>query len=59
MPDSDPQIPASEPSAASGHAPDNPAWNKDIKAYYNAVASEPIPEEFAALLAKMAKAIRK
>ncbi len=48
--------PAQQPPGAPG---DKPAWNKDIKAYYDAVASEPIPEEFQNLMATLAKAIRK
>ncbi len=32
---------------------------KDIKAYYDAIASEPIPEEMRKLMAALAKAIRK
>lgn len=47
--------------AASGekdHAglPD-PVWNADIRAYYDAVVEEPVPQEFVDLLAEIAKDI--
>lgn len=34
----------------------DPAWNDDIRAYYNAVVQEPLPQEFPALLAQIARA---
>ena len=59
MPDSHRPFPAKQSRAASGVSPDRPDWNRDIKAYYDAIASEPIPEEFEKLMTILAKAIRK
>lgn len=39
-----------------GALPD-PEWNKDIRAYYDAVVEEPVPQEFVDLLAEIAKDI--
>lgn len=36
-----------------------PAWSQDIKNYYDKVASEPIPDSFASLMANLAQTIRK
>lgn len=36
-----------------------PAWSQDIKNYYDKVASEPIPDSFASLMANLAQSIRK
>jgi hypothetical protein len=36
-----------------------PEWNKDIKAYYDSIAAEPIPDEIQQLMATLAKAVRK
>ena len=36
-----------------------PAWNKAIKAHYDAAAAEPIPADFMKLIAGLAKTIRK
>lgn len=43
------------PNGSDGKRAD---WNRDIKAYYDAVASEPIPDEIERLMATLAKAIR-
>jgi hypothetical protein len=51
--------PSVPPADMSGGRIAKPAWNKDIKAYYDAIASEPIPDEIQALMATLAKAIRK
>jgi len=51
--------PSAPPLDASGGSVSKPDWNKDIKAYYDAIANEPIPDEIQALLATLAKAIRK
>jgi hypothetical protein len=32
-------------------------WNKDIRAYYDAVVEEPVPQDFVELLAQIAKDI--
>ncbi len=58
---SDPHLPfRGKPSQETSGGPTaNPEWNKDIKAYYDAVASEPIPAEIQALMATLAKAVRK
>ncbi len=47
------------PPDGSGAATGKPEWNRDIKAYYDAIASEPVPDEIQALMATLAKAIRK
>ncbi len=59
MPDSPRPFSAKPSQEPSGASPEKPDWNRDIKAYYDAIAGEPIPEEFAKLMAKLAKAIRK
>jgi len=59
VPDSSRPFKANQSREASGSPPEKPEWNRDIKAYYDAIASEPIPEEFENLMAKLAKAIRK
>jgi hypothetical protein len=51
--------PAKQPRGTSGGPSDKPEWNKDIKAYYDAIASEPIPDEIQQLMATLAKAVRK
>jgi len=51
-----PTTPLAEPL---GGPTGKPEWIKDIKAYYDAIASEPIPDEIQALMATLAKAIRK
>lgn len=40
-----------------GALPD-PDWNKDIRAYYDAVVEEPVPQEFVDLLQQIAKDIK-
>jgi hypothetical protein len=59
VPDSQRPFSANQSREASGRSPERPDWNRDIKAYYDAIASEPIPEEFEKLMAILAKAIRK
>ena len=61
LPVSDPrrEVPAVPPPDGSGAATGKPEWNRDIKAYYDAIASEPVPDEIQALMATLAKAIRK
>ena len=51
-------IPAAPPSEVPGGATGKAEWNKDIKAYYDSIASEPVPDEIQALMATLAKAIR-
>jgi len=50
--------PSAPPVAVSGGRSGKSDWNKDIKAYYDAIASEPIPDEIQALMAILARAIR-
>ncbi len=52
-------IPATPSPEASAGSPEKADWNKDIKAYYDGIANEPIPEEFERLMALLAKTIRK
>jgi hypothetical protein len=59
VPDPHRPVPAKQSHEQTGGPADKPEWNRDIKAYYDAVASEPIPEEFQKLMATLAKAIRK
>ncbi len=59
MSDPHPTGPSSPLLDALGSPVAKPEWNKDIKAYYDAIASEPIPDEIQALMASLAKAIRK
>lgn len=50
---------AKQAAPANGHdggLPD-PEWNKDIRAYYDAVVEEPVPQEFVDLLQQIAKDI--
>jgi hypothetical protein len=46
---------------ASGNGHDgtlpDPEWNKDIRAYYDAVVNEPVPQEFVDLLQQISKEI--
>lgn len=46
-----------EPADDKGSALPDPAWNKDIRAYYEAVVEEPVPQEFIDLLTQIAKDI--
>jgi hypothetical protein len=39
--------------------PGQAEWSKDIKAYYDQVANEPVPETFTRLMADLAKSIKK
>jgi hypothetical protein len=50
-----PSDPAPDPAPTPGSA----EWSKDIKAYYDQVANEPVPEAFTRLMADLAKSIRK
>jgi len=59
VPDSHRPVPAKQSHEESGRPADKPEWNRDIKAYYDAIASEPIPDEIQQLMATLAKAIRK
>jgi len=52
-------LPAKRTSQAHGNQSDRPEWNKDIKAYYDSIAAEPIPDEIQKLMATLAKAVRK
>lgn len=59
LPVPDPQRPISgkPPQTGCGHAAGKPEWNSDIKAYYDSVANEPIPDEILALMARLARSI--
>jgi hypothetical protein len=61
LPVPDPQRSTSgtPPHAGSGEATGKPEWNRDIKAYYDSVANEPVPDAIVALMAKLAQTIRK
>ena len=59
MSDRDRTSPAAQSSDGPAGSTGNPEWNKDIKAYYDAIASEPIPDEIQELMAILAKSIRK
>ena len=54
---SNPRLPRSDSKPPL--VPGEPSWNKDIKAYYDAAAAEPIPADFEKLMAELAKAIKK
>ncbi|WP_420382068.1 NepR family anti-sigma factor [Novosphingobium sp.] len=58
---SDPQQPppTKRPNDKDGSNADRPEWNKDIKAYYDSIAAEPVPDEIQKLMATLAKAVRK
>jgi len=52
-------LPGERPHDADGGPSDRPEWNKDIKAYYDSIAAEPIPDEIQKLMATLARAVRK
>jgi hypothetical protein len=52
-------IPAAPPFEVPEGATGKADWNKDIKSYYDAIVNEPVPNEIEALMATLAKAIRK
>jgi len=52
-------LPEKRPDQKNCGRPDKTEWNKDIKAYYNSIAAEPIPDEIKKLMATLAKAVRK
>ncbi len=45
------------PTDKSDDALPDPEWNKDIRAYYEAVVEEPVPQEFVDLLQQIANDI--
>lgn len=55
-PKAEPDSTAADMAAADGDdaALRDPAWSREIRDYYNAVANEPIPQEFLDLLARIA-----
>lgn len=53
----DAQANGATPAVDQGVALPEPEWNKDIRAYYDAVVDEPVPQEFVDLLAQIAKDI--
>ena len=59
MPDPERPIAIPQPVAGSGGPSDKPDWNKQIKAYYDAIVSEPLPEDMRKLMATLAKSIRR
>ena len=52
-------LPGERPFEADGGSSDRPEWNKDIKAYYDSIAAEPIPDEIQKLMATLAKVVRR
>lgn len=54
-----PRVKKQHTGTADGHdgALPDPEWNKDIRAYYDAVVEEPVPQEFVDLLDQIAKDI--
>ena len=59
MPDPHRPSPGPPLPEQAGGAASKPEWNRDIKAYYDAITNEPIPDEIMALMATLARAIRK
>ena len=59
VPDPHRSISGKPPPAGCGDATGKPEWNRDIKAYYDSVANEPVPDAIKALMAKLAQTIRK
>ena len=57
MSDSRPPFPA-RPASDQAATRRQPGWSQDIKSYYDALASEPVPRDFEKLMARLAKAIR-
>ena len=59
MPDPHRPSPDTPSPERAGGAAGKLEWNRDIKAYYDAITNEPIPDEIKALMATLARAIRK
>lgn len=51
--------PSASASSQAGAQAGLPMWSEDIRAYYQAAAQEPIPQDFVDLMAQIAKQIQK